>query len=148
MKYSFNDSVGFHLNRVATIMHAGFSKCLEPYGIAPEQFGTLEIVSKDGDITQSDIAQILAKAKPTIGRALDALEKKGFIVREQDSEDRRVKPIRLTPKGEEVLDHVVPKAQQFNAAIRSRLSPEEIDTFFHVLDTITETAEQYSPQGE
>jgi len=146
MEYSFNDSVGFHLNRVANILRVGFSKCLEAYNIAPEQYGTLEIVSKDGDITQSEIAEILGKGKPTIGRALDALEKKGFIVRAQDSEDRRVKPIHLTEQGHELLAEVTPKAQAFNDAIKAKISPEETKIFLHLLDIIAETAADHHTQ--
>ncbi|MEJ2469286.1 MAG: MarR family transcriptional regulator [Campylobacterales bacterium] len=136
------------MSRVASVLHVGFSKCLEDYDIAPEQFGTLRIVSEDGHITQSEIAEMLAKGKPTVSRALDALEKKGLIFRESNPEDRRVKAIRLTGKGQEVLDHVVPKAKQFNDAIKARLSPGEIETFFRVLDTIVETAEAHAQQGE
>jgi DNA-binding MarR family transcriptional regulator len=144
MKYVLNNSISFRLSRVASVLHVGFSKCLEDFDIAPEQFGTLRIISEDGQITQSEIADILAKGKPTVSRALDALEKKGLIVRESDRDDRRIKPIRLTDKGQEVLDRVVPKAKQFNDAIKARLSPGEIETFFRVLDTIVETAEDHA----
>jgi len=146
MEYSLDHSISFRVSRVANLLHAGFSKCLESYEIAPEQFGTLRIVSEDGEITQSDIAEIMGKGKPTISRTLDALEKKGLIVRESNREDRRLKPIRLTEKGQELLDHVIPMAKQFNDAINARLSPGEVETFFRVLDTIVETAQEHSQQ--
>ncbi len=146
MKYSFNDSVGFHLNRVANILRIGFSKCLEPYNIAPEQYGTLEIVSKDGEITQSEIAEILGKGKPTIGRALDALEKKGLIFRAQNNEDRRIKPIHLTEEGHKLLSKVTPMAQAFNDAIKAKVSEEERKQFLHILDIIAETAAEHNSQ--
>lgn len=147
MVYTLDTSIGFRLNRAANIVHAGFSKCLEPYGIAPEQFATLKIISEDGDINLSDLADMLAKGKPTVSRALDALEKKGLIVRESRDSDRRVKAIRLSGKGRAVLEAVEPKALTFNEAIRARLAPGEAETFFHVLDTIIDTAEQHSPEG-
>jgi len=146
--YNLKDSIGFHLNRAATIIHSGFSKCLQSYDIAPEQFATLKIINEDGEITQSGIAELLVKGKPTVGRSLDALEKKGLIVREADDNDRRMKPIRLTDSGREVLAAVEPKARQFNDAIRSRLAPGEAETFFHVLDVIVETARDYDHPGE
>jgi len=146
MEYTLNSSIGFRLSRTANIVHAGFSKCLESIGVAPEQFATLRIISEDGEITQSEIAEILAKGKPTISRALDALEKKGLIIRERKDEDRRIKPIHLTPKGHEILGQVIPKALSFNDAIRARLTPGEIETFFHVLDTIVDTAEAHAKQ--
>ncbi|UFS61617.1 MarR family transcriptional regulator [Sulfurimonas sp. HSL-3221] len=146
MEYLLDTSIGFRLNRTANIIHAGFTKCIEPFGIAPEQFATLKIISEDGEITQSEIAEILAKGKPTVSRALDALEKKELIVRERKSEDRRIKPIHLTAKGQEILDLVIPKALTFNNAIKARLTPEEIETFFRVLDTIVDTSETHTKQ--
>jgi DNA-binding MarR family transcriptional regulator len=148
MGYSLEQSIGFHLNRAANIIHAGFAKCLEPYDIAPEQFATLKIISEDGEVTQSGIAEILAKGRPTVSRALDALEKKGFILREAHDADRRIKPIRLTAKGREVLDAVEPKAIQLNNTIRSRLSPGETELFFRVLETIIDTTQNYPFPGE
>ena len=148
MAYSLETSIGFHLNRAANIVHAGFSKCLEPYDVAPEQFATLMIISEDGEINQSEIAELLAKGRPTVSRTLDALEKKGLIVREENSADRRIKPIRLTEKGREVLSAVQPKARQFNDAIRARLAPGEAETFFHVLETIIETTQNHPIPGE
>jgi DNA-binding MarR family transcriptional regulator len=148
MAYVLRNSIGFHLNRAANIVHAGFSKCLEPYGIAPEQFATLKIISEDGEINQSEIAEMLAKGKPTVSRALDALEKKGLIIREAHDADRRIKPIRPSAKGQEMLDAVQPKAQKFNEAIRSRLAPGEAETFFHVLETIVETTQHQIHPGE
>jgi len=148
MAYVLKHSIGFHLNRAAAIVHAGFSKCLEPYGIAPEQFATLKIISEDGEITPSGIADMLAKGRPTVTRTLDALEKKGLITRDSSDADRRIKPIRLTGKGLEVLGAVEPKALQFNEAIRARLAPGEAETFFHVLDTIIDTARHHINPGE
>ena len=148
MAYSLEQSIGFHLNRAANIIHIGFVKCLEPYDIAPEQYATLIIISEDGEITQSGIAEVLAKGKPTISRALDALEKKGFIQREAHDADRRIKPIRLTEKGRKVLDAVEPKAMHLNNAIRSRLSPGETELFFRVLETIIDTTQNHPFPGE
>ena len=148
MDYELKDSIGFHLNRSATLIHSAFSKCLKPFDIAPEQFATLKIISEDGEVTQSGIADMLAKGKPTVGRSLDALEQKGLIVRESDSGDRRVKPIRLTDRGAELLTAVEPKASRFNALIRSHLAPGEAETFFHVLDVIVEATNEFEYPGE
>lgn len=147
MEYHLRDSIGFHLNRTVNVVHAVFAKRLEPYDIAPEQFATLKIIAEDGDINQSAIAEMLGKGRPTVGRTLDALERKELVVREESTEDRRVKSVCLTAKGLSLLNTVMPMANDFNATIRSRLTPEEIDTFFHVLDTIVKATEQLN-QGE
>lgn len=148
MEYKLRNSIGFRLNSLSNRIHAMFSKRIEPYGIAPEQFAAMKMISEDGDVTQSKIATMLAKAKPTVSRTLDALEKKGLIAREEDDADRRTKYIRLTNEGEKVLNEVIPIAKSFNEAIYEQLTPQEIETFFHVLETISGTVEQCTLTGE
>lgn len=148
MEYKLRNSIGFRFNSLSNRIHAMFSKRIESYGIAPEQFAAMKMVSEDGDVTQSRIAMMLGKAKPTVSRTLDALEKKGLIVREEDEADRRTRYIRLTDAGRQVLNEVIPIAKSFNEAIYEQLTPQEIETFFHVLETIGDTVEQCTSTGE
>ncbi|MDA3946645.1 MAG: MarR family transcriptional regulator [Helicobacteraceae bacterium] len=148
MEYSLRSSLGFRLNNVSNKIHAMFAKKTEPYGIAPEQFAAMKMISEDGEVTQSKIATMLAKAKPTVSRTVDALEKKGLITRDEDDTDRRVKYIRLTEEGQKVLNAVIPMAKSFNETIYSQFTTQEIETFFHVLETINDTVEQCTLTGE
>jgi DNA-binding MarR family transcriptional regulator len=148
MEYNLRNSIGFRLNNISNRVHAMFAKRIEAYGIAPEQFAAMKMISEDGEMTPSKIAMMLAKAKPTVSRALDALEKKGFITRDETDADRRIRHIHLTKEGREVLDTVVPMAQSFNDTLYAQLTPQEVETFFRVLDTIGETIEQCTLTGE
>jgi DNA-binding MarR family transcriptional regulator len=125
-----------------------FSKGIEPYGIAPEQFAAMKMISEDGNVTQSKIAIMLAKAKPTVSRTLHALEKKGLIIRDEDDADRRIKYIRLTEEGQKVLNDTIPLAKAFNETLYGQFTPQEVETFFRVLETIGKTVEHYDITGE
>ncbi|WP_345975947.1 MarR family transcriptional regulator [Sulfurimonas sp. HSL3-7] len=148
MEYKLRNSIGFRFNTIGNRIHAMFSKAIEPYGIAPEQFAAMKMISEDGAVTQSKIAEMLAKAKPTVSRTLDALEKKGLITRDEDTADRRIKYVRLTDAGRKVLDEVIPIAKSFNDAIYEQLTPQEIETFFRILETISNTVEQCTLTGD
>ena len=148
MEYNLRNSIGFRLNNISNRIHAMFAKGIESYGIAPEQFAAMKMISEDGEMTQSKIAVMLAKAKPTVSRTLDALEKKGFISRDEADADRRIKQIHLTKEGREVLNAVIPMAKSFNDTLYEQLTPQEIETFFRVLDTISDTVEQCTLKGE
>lgn len=148
MEYTLRNSIGFHLSSITNRLHAMFSKRIEPYNIAPEQFATLKMISEDGDVNQSKIAAMLAKGKPTVSRTLDALEKKGLIFRGESGADRRIKQIHLSEEGKKTLDAVIPMAKEFNDTLRKQLSAQEIQTFFKVLETIDETIKQYDKSGE
>lgn len=148
MEYKLRNSFGFRLNSLSNRIHAMFAKGIEPYGIAPEQFAAMKMISEDDEINQSKIAAMLAKGKPTVSRTLDALEKKAFIIRGEAEEDRRIKRIRLTEKGKAVLDAVIPMAEAFNNTLYEQFTPQEVETFFHVLETIGKTVEHYDITGE
>ena len=148
MEYKLRNSFGFRISLVANRVHAMFARGIEPYGIAPEQFAAMKIISDDSETNQSKIAEMLGKGKPTVSRTLDALEKKGLVARDELETDRRAKRIRLTGEGKAVLDAVTPCAQRFNNTIREQLDPQEIETFFKVLETILETVDQYDTTGE
>jgi DNA-binding MarR family transcriptional regulator len=148
MEYRLKDSFGFRITHAANRLHAMFSRAIDAYGIAPEQFAAMKIIRDDSETNQSKIAQMLAKGKPTVSRTLDVLEKKGLVARDALETDRRAKCICLTAEGEAVLDGVIPYAKAFNDTIRERLEPQEIENFFKVLETILETADQYESKGE
>ncbi|MCJ7765985.1 MAG: MarR family transcriptional regulator [Thiovulaceae bacterium] len=148
MEYELRNSLGFRISLVANRVHAMFTRGIEPYGIAPEQFAAMKIISEDSETNQSKIAEMLGKGKPTVSRTLDVLEKKGLVSRGELETDRRAKRIRLTDEGEAVLHAVIPCAKAFNDAIRERLEPQEIESFFKVLETILETVDQYDTRGE
>lgn len=91
------------------------TKSLKTYDIASEQRAILDIAKKRGDITQNQISSILGKDKTTVSRSLDAIEKKGYIKRVSDKDDKRVKLVQLTKRGEEVLDNSKEFMEEFRA---------------------------------
>ncbi|WP_419771078.1 MAG: MarR family winged helix-turn-helix transcriptional regulator [Candidatus Marinarcus sp.] len=139
MHSKMNTSIGFKINEVALQININFNKVLEPYGIAVEQRGTLEIIKNDPRVNQSVIANILKKDKTTISRGLNSLEKKGLIYKEESSTDKRAKMIKLTQKGEAILEESLETAKTFRETISSNLSQEELHTLFSLLDKISAT---------
>jgi DNA-binding MarR family transcriptional regulator len=57
----------------------------------------------DGDERASHVARRLALGKPTISASVEALCKRGLLVREDVAGDQRATALRLTPAGETVL---------------------------------------------
>lgn len=57
----------------------------------------------EGDERASHVARRLALGKPAISASVDALCRRGLLVREPATVDQRVSPLRLTPTGEAAL---------------------------------------------
>jgi MarR family 2-MHQ and catechol resistance regulon transcriptional repressor len=56
---------------------------------------------------------------------LDNLEKRGLIVRERSTEDRRSVKIHLTDDGRELMRHIFPRMARFIAEQMKHLTPDE-----------------------
>ena len=79
-----------------------FSKMKE-LEIHPSQIPILAILGKNEEYSQKEIAQILGVKPPTVTVSIQRLEKMGMVCRKQDEHDKRITRIRLTDKGNEVI---------------------------------------------
>ncbi len=137
MQTELKKSIGFRIGQAANLLNSSFNSELQAFGIAIEQRTTLEIIKYEDNVNQTKIAQILAKDKTTISRTLKALETKGYI--SKSNIDKRTNLIKLTPKGEEVLEATSKLVKDFRAKLAACMSEEEIDQFFNSLDKLTNT---------
>ena len=60
-------------------------------------------MGKNEEYSQKEIAQILGVKPPTVTVSIQRLEKMGMVCRKQDEHDKRITRIRLTDKGNEVI---------------------------------------------
>lgn len=74
--------------------------------------------------TPLGVAEYLNATKGTISQSLKVLEKKGYIVKEADANDRRVVHLILTTQGQKLLKQVVPPPLFTNAV--KELSDEQV----------------------
>ena len=76
-------------------------KQLEPYNIGAGQFNFLaDLLQRDG-ISQDEVASLSRCDKATAARAIQHLEKHGYVERRQSEEDGRVKMVFVTAKARE-----------------------------------------------
>lgn len=73
-----------------------------PWNIGYSEYVILRCLYKNEGVYQDEIAAIVVADKAQVARNVNTLEKKGYIVRRQDDQDKRFKHIYLTPKGEKL----------------------------------------------
>ena len=69
------------------------------YGMSMGEDPVLEYLSRHADMTPSELANTLGYTRPRMTRIIDSLEEKGYVIREQDTKDRRRVIVRCTDKG-------------------------------------------------
>jgi DNA-binding MarR family transcriptional regulator len=139
MEYILKNSIGYRINKVASNINTCLNKLLIPYDIGIEQRATLEIIKFEPNANQTTIAQLLGKDKTTISRTLNALEKKGFIIKDDIQNDKRVNVIKLTQKGEAILEESLEEIKNFREKLTQTMSTLEIEMLFNSLDKIALT---------
>jgi DNA-binding MarR family transcriptional regulator len=69
-----------------------------------------------------DLAEVFGVSVPSMSRAVDALVKKGLATRVEDPDDRRVRQVRITAAGKDLVETLVAVRQSGIEAFASTLS--------------------------
>ncbi|AKB78271.1 Transcriptional regulator, MarR family [Methanosarcina horonobensis HB-1 = JCM 15518] len=108
---------------------AYMAKELEAYGIGSGQFDFLMVLYRKDGISQETLAKILKVSKATSTRAIQSLEKEGYVYRQKDENDLRAYRVYLTEKGKEIRGVVLEKLISFVDTLLSDFTSEEKEIF-------------------
>jgi DNA-binding MarR family transcriptional regulator len=93
--------------RINYIIFRKSRNVLSEFGITPPQFSTLSTVSYHDGITMGELCDHLYLTSATVTGLVDRLEERNLVLRERDTDDRRVIRLRITPLGRDVLEKSV-----------------------------------------
>lgn len=100
-------------------------------------FVLLKAIDDSKDVVYSgDLAKALGISTARMSAILNSLSKSDLIIREDDLKDKRKTIVKLTDKGKKELEE---RKQSINAQLNSfvsRLSEDEIETFFAIIQKI------------
>ena len=108
---------------------------LEQYNLSGAEYGIIRSLGDDS-LTLSEISQRLLKVNSNTTAMIDNLEKKDWVERVRDQQDRRVIRVRLTAAGRDLRDRVLPEQNQHICQTLATLSDAESETLLVLLDKI------------
>jgi DNA-binding MarR family transcriptional regulator len=76
----------------------------------------------------------------TVTSLLDNLERKQYVVRSSDRDDRRRVLVDITPAAQALLDQALPAIQQVARFLVDRIGPERQQALLDILDEIRQAA--------
>lgn len=112
-----------NLRKAARIVTQTYDAALQPTGLKATQFSLLATIERTGELPLSRLADVLVMERTTLTRNLRPLERSGYVEIEPDT-DRRVRRIRLTAAGAEVLAQAQPYWQRVQAKVVESLGPQ------------------------
>ena len=115
--------------------------------LTPEQFLLIDLLWNQGSMSQQKLADQMQKDKNSVTKLVDAIERKGFVMRQQNASDRRSNTLVLTEKALELRDHAKQKGISILDEMLEGISEAELRSFLSTLNklnvnmTIEDTAE-------
>lgn len=134
------ESLGRTVSILYRLGQSHMGKKLESYNIGAGQFSFLaELLRRDG-ISQDEVASIFRCDKATAARAIQHLEKHGYLERRQDEEDRRVKKVFVTAKAREFSPILFSCLQGWTETLFQGFSNEEKELLLRLLSQSVKNA--------
>lgn len=121
------------MSEVSRAMKTHFQRALQAYGVYAGQQFILKCLWEEEGLTPGEIAERLGIETPTVSRAVQRMERAGFVQRQPDSADARLVRVYLTETGrglEHAINTVLAEATQQALA---DFSTEECDTLIVLL---------------
>jgi DNA-binding MarR family transcriptional regulator len=97
----------------------------------------LAVIEGEGQpMLTGEVAARMHITSGTVTSLLDNLERKGYVVRSSDRDDRRRVLVDLTPTAQAALDEVLPAVQQVARQITDRIGVQRQQALLDILDEI------------
>ncbi len=136
-------SAYINLIRASDSIAAKASAQIESSGITLGQFAVLEALHHLGPMCQHTLAKKLLRSGGNITLVVDNLEKRGWVRRERQKDDRRMVQIHLTPKGARLIAKVFPEHAAAITKIMNELTEQEQEDLRRIAGKLGHGAEAF-----
>jgi len=119
---------GFLVHDVSRMRRNLFDLKMKPLGITRSQWSVLAALSRGGNdgVMQVDLARQMELGKVTIGGLIQRLENVGYVSRESDTRDLRVRRVFITEKGFGIIRKMQTLGDANNEVLLAGVSPEHL----------------------
>ena len=101
--------------------------------LTPEQFLLIDLLWNQGPLSQQDLADQMHKDKNSVTKLVDAIERKGFVIRQQNADDRRSNILVITEKAEMLKPGAKQKGISILDHMLDGISEDELHSFLATL---------------
>ena len=136
MTKSLNEQFSESMYLVTHAWRTELDRRLRPLGFSHSRWLLLLHLSRNDGCTHSELAHSMEIEAATLVKLVDHMEKEGLLKRCASETDRRVKHLRLSEAGKEVVENIRSYAADLRKEVLSGLSQAEIKTSLNVLNNI------------
>jgi len=136
LKEIFEENIGLLIHDVARLLRVLYDRQMASIGLTRSQWWLLTyLFFKDG-INQSELGILMDMEKAPLSRLLDRMEKKGWVIRKNESKDRRTKNIYLSESIKPLISSMRDKAAEYRNESLSILTDKELNKLKDILQIL------------
>jgi len=135
---SIDEKVMMAIVRLAERFKKEASALFKHHGLTFPQYNVLRVLdaSRNGQNTMRDVNRIMLVSGANMTGIAKRLEKAGFIIRQNDPDDDRLKRLQITPKGRQVLQDIAADKERNVKRYLASYSEEEKQLLLKTLSSI------------
>ncbi len=136
--YEFEKSPGRITQQISKLLGKKLERKFKEhhFNVSGLQWTIIALLKKFGDSSQKDIGDFLLMDKVTVNRAVDHLEKNGWVNRLPSETDRRSNIVKLSEQGAGLYLQLAKDAEEVIEMALSNLSMYEREQLFLLLDKV------------
>jgi DNA-binding MarR family transcriptional regulator len=125
------------LRRTSRALTQLYENALRLRGLRATQFTTLQVLSLAGEVTQSQLGEMLAMDSTTLTRTLQIMIRQGWIA-ERRGKDRRERWLRLAKAGDAQFKRALPAWEEVQLRLRRQLGEQTWKNLLEITHQVTE----------
>ncbi len=133
------------LNRALEAMYFGFNaliakpdECLKQLGMSRVHHRILYFIGRSPECSVGELLERLKASKQYINRPLRRLIERGYVIAKPDENDRRIKRLSLSAKGEKLENKLSGGQREHFAKVFSKAGKKSCDGWFLVMNLLSE----------
>jgi len=136
--YEFEKSPGRLTHQVSKLLGKKIENKFKQhhYNVSALQWPIIAFLKKSGQGSQKDIGEYLLMDKVSVNRAIDHLEKNGWVKRLPSQTDRRSNIVSLSAEGSDLYFQLAKDAEEVIEMALHNFQPHQREQLFLLLDKI------------
>ncbi len=132
-RYFIDDYLAYLLAQASQAVSNEFRSCLAAADVSVIEWRVLSTLSDHPQISVGQLSEIVMCKQPTLSRAIDRMEAKGWITRSLSRQDRRMIAVTIDKPGVQLTRPLLVKAKELEESELKGFSKKEIQTLKKIL---------------
>ena len=121
------DYVPALLARASRLLSGGFHVVVRANGLSIAEWRVLATLADGPPISIGRLAELSVTKQPTVTRMLERMQTKGQVERVASDSDRRVRLVRITPRGQQTVEKLIVLARQHQQRVLDALGAQQAE---------------------